>query len=91
MAVAETMVKGQGGGVVCGSKMVRFLMALLAVGLSVYTIAPAVYWHVVAEDGDVLTHWVLQCPPPCPLTADCSKVATAPAFLAQSGSKILGQ
>ena len=75
--------------VVCGSKMVRFLMILLASGLVVYTVAPAVYWHVVAEDGDVLSKWVLQCPPCTPAyDAVCQ---TLPALAADSASKVIGR
>lgn len=82
MAMGESK---QQAALVCGSKMVRVCMVLLALGLSVYTIAPAVYWHVVAEDGDVLSKWVLQCPP-CPPDLDPSP---SPALLADSASKLL--
>lgn len=75
----------RGKAVICGSRMVRLLMVLLALGLSIYTVAPAVYWHVVAEDGDVLTKWVLQCPP-CPHKDSCKA-----SMLADSASHILGQ
>ncbi|XP_024390174.1 uncharacterized protein [Physcomitrium patens] len=73
----------RGKAVICGSRMVRLLMVLLALGLSIYTVAPAVYWHVVAEDGDVLTKWVLQCPP-CPHKDSCKA-----SMLADSASHIL--
>jgi hypothetical protein len=77
--------------VVCGSRMVRVLMMLLASGLAVYTVAPAVYWHVVAEDGDVLTKWVLQCPP-CPPGSDaCTTLRLLPSSFADSASKVIGQ
>lgn len=74
---------------VCGSRMVRVLMMLLASGLAVYTVAPAVYWHVVAEDGDVLTKWVLQCPP-CPPGSDaCTTLRLLPSSFADSANKVI--
>ena len=51
----------------CGTYGVRLVMVVLALGLSVYTLAPALYWHFVGGDGDVITKDACQ-----PCTCDCN-------------------
>lgn len=62
------------GKALCGSYGLRVVMILLALGLTLYTMAPALYWHFVGADGDVVTTTKVGAGACAPCTCDCTSV-----------------
>lgn len=62
------------GKAVCGSYGLRVVMILLALGLTLYTMAPALYWHFVGADGDVVATTKGGAGACAPCACDCTSV-----------------